>query len=369
MKKRLLCALLAGLMLLCGCSAMLDRPYTVVSPHPVHPGTGEDDSTITVSTYSELVSAVLYFVSQSMEEGTILLSDYRGDVEADLSSACLEVAKDDPLGAYAVDFIKSEYTRVLTTYEAAISITYRRTPEQIRALVNVTGSSAIRRELGETLAEFRPEVALRIGYFAEDETYIRALVRQAYYDTPAAALGMPQASVALYPDQGSQRIVEILLTYSQPADVLARRSAQAVAAAQAVTAPLVSQQGSQAQLLSALLERLPGRVNCAPEGAGGSTVCDALAGDGGDDEGTALAFQLLCDQLSLPCAVTEGTLNGQPRFWNTLSLEGGETLHVDLSRPGDPQAFTDAQWLTLGYLWSDAPGAQAQPVSGDAGGP
>ena len=49
-----------------------------------------------------------------------------------LNRACLEVAKDDPLGAYAVDFIKNDYTTILTTYEATITVSYRRTLEQIR---------------------------------------------------------------------------------------------------------------------------------------------------------------------------------------------------------------------------------------------
>ena len=73
-------------------------------------------------------------VSQCMEEGLIQLVDYEGDVGADLNAACLEVAAEDPLGAYAVEFIKNEYTRILSSYEAHIDISYRRAPEQIRSL-------------------------------------------------------------------------------------------------------------------------------------------------------------------------------------------------------------------------------------------
>ena len=76
-------------------------------------------------------------------------------MEEDLNRACLEVAKDDPLGAYAVDFIKNDCTKVLTTYEATITISYRRTREQIRSLVNVTGTSAIRDECAPPWLIFR----------------------------------------------------------------------------------------------------------------------------------------------------------------------------------------------------------------------
>ncbi len=122
------------------------------------------------------------------------------------------------MGAYAVDYIKHECTRVVSYYQASVAIRYRRTADQIRSIVNVTGSSAIRSELQEALTSFSGEVVLRVAYFAEDEASIAQLIRQAYYDTPVAALGMPQAGITLYPDHGSQRVVEITLTYPEAAD-------------------------------------------------------------------------------------------------------------------------------------------------------
>ena len=147
-------------LLLTGCSSLLESPYAVVEPHTERPATAEDSSAVQAGTYSELVNTVLFFVSQGTEKGLIQLTDdYDGDVEEDLNRACLEVAKDDPLGAYAVDFIKNDCTKVLTTYEATITISYRRTREQIRSLVNVTGTSAIRDEVRAALADFQSEVA------------------------------------------------------------------------------------------------------------------------------------------------------------------------------------------------------------------
>lgn len=61
---------------------------------------------------------------------------------------------------------------------------------------------------------------LRVAYFVGDAASIAELVHQAYYDTPAAALGMPAVEIALYPDTGIQRIVEILLSYPGDADAL-----------------------------------------------------------------------------------------------------------------------------------------------------
>ena len=368
MKKAMLSLLLAGALLLSGCSALLDRPYAVVSPHPEHPGAGEDAS-ITVDSYPELVSAVLYFVSQSVEEGRIQLTDYDGDVETDLNSACLEVAKDDPLGAYAVDFIKNDYTRVLTTYEVNIYITYRRTPEQIRSLVNVTGASAIRQVLGEALADFEPEVALRVGYFSEDEAYIRSLIRQAYYDTPSAALGMPEVAVDIYPDHGSQRIVEIRLQYGDDTEALREKQETLLDRADRIVAPVLAQYYSADEMLEGLLRQAPGmigrRSGPAPDGGTSNTAWDALLGAGGDDEGVALAFQLLCDQLKLDCTVMEGTLDGAPHFWNRVTNSDGESYHVDLSLDSTARMFTDEEMAILGYAWGEETPAVSPAVPGE----
>lgn len=357
MKSTIPALLLAGALTLTGCSAMLDRPYVSVSSHPEHPGTGADTSTITVNSYPELVDALLYFVAQTQEEGSILLADYDGDVATDLSAACVEVAKDDPLGAYAVDFIQTSYTRVLTTYEAQVSIAYRRTPEQIRSLTSVTGSSAIRRVLGAALAEFKTEVALQIGYFAEDEAYIRRLVRQAYCDTPASAMGMPEVEISLYPDQGNRRIVEIQLQYDRPVEELQELSLQTIAAAERITSPLQGSTSPPEQLLTGLLLRLSNSLRCR-ENPGGSlpagTAWDALVGMGGDAEGVALAFQLLCEQLKLDCSITEGTLDGADHLWNRVSLGDGKECYVDLSRTGLPRMFTGEELVQLGYVWGDA---------------
>ena len=328
-----------------GCS-LSGQAYTVVEPHAEHPAQGEDASTIKASTYSELVNGVLFFVSQGMEKGVIQITDYNGDVEEDLNRACLEVAKDDPLGAYAVDFIKNDYTTILTTYEATITIAYCRSLEQISGLVNITGTSAIREEAVRALAGFQPELVLRVGYFTGDSAAVEEQVRQAYYDTPAAALGMPQCTVTLYPETGTQRIVEILLNYPEETAALQQKSRQLEEQTEAVLAPIQHQIASRR--LDLLMETLPGAVRVDPQ-TGGSTAWDALVGQGADDEGLALAFQLLCDGLGLECEIVEGALGGEPHFFNQTG-RNGQTVWVDLSR-STSQVWTAAQLTELGYTW------------------
>ena len=354
MRRAFLALALCCALCLTGCSALLDRPYAAVEPHTEQPAAG-DGTPVQVSTYSELVNAVLFFVSQGTEEGTLQLVDYGGEVEEDLNRACLEVAKDDPLGAYAVDFIKNEYTRVLATYEATVTISYRRTREQINSLVNVTGASAIRDEVGQALAGYQNELALRVGYFTADAGAIAELVRQAYYDNPLSALGMPEFTVSLYPETGSQRIVEILLTYPESADTLRRRRDELREAADALLLPHQAREQTDAARRATLFALAREAIRQDP--AGGSTAWDALVGNGADSEGTALAFQLLADGLEVGASLVEGTLDGAPHFWNRLTGDGG-AHYVDQTRVSGGVTYSAADLAELGYVWEDMPAAE-----------
>ena len=354
MKRTVLSLALCGALCLTGCSSLLEgRPYVMVEPHREQPVLSADSSALQVETYSELVNAVLSLVSQGDAEGAIQLVDYRGDVEEDLERACREVANDDPLGAYAVDGIQYSTTRVLTTYEADLSIKYRRTPEQIQGLVSVSSTSGIRTSAAVALREYRPELALRVSYFTGDANSVVDLVRQAYYSDPASAMGLPQYSVALYPNGGSgvQRVVEVVFTYSQPLTVMQRRQAQLRERVEELTASLPALSGGesvrQAQLFSLLTA-----ARYDPEG--GPTAWDALAGDGGDSEGLALAFQLLAEELGVGSALVEGELDGQRHFWNQLTADGG-AHYVDLTRDADGTTYSARDLASLGYDWAGAP--------------
>lgn len=340
------------LLTLPGCASILERSYSSSTPHVDRPATAGDSSAIRVENYRELVSAVLFLVSQGEEEGVIQLQDYAGEVEADLTAACLEVATEDPLGAYAVEYIKHETTRVVSYDQATLTIHYRRTPEQIRSISTVTGTGAIRTELQSALEEFETEVVFRVAYFAEDADFIAGLIRQAYYDTPGAALGMPEAQISLYPDSGSRRVVEILLTYPDPMEELDRKR-EAVDTALAAFPASGDPEGEEAARRAAA--ELCARCEYSPEG--GATAYAALVEGAADDEGLALAYTLVCRNLQgVTCELVEGTWEGEPRFWNGVHPADGESLYVDLSRTNQPTLFYTAEELAQqGYRW---PGAE-----------
>jgi hypothetical protein len=335
--------LLSSLCLLTGCTALLNREYLSVEPHEPFSDSDSDSSALRVESYQGLVNAVLHLVSQGETHGVIGLYNYTRDVESDLTAACLEIAKEDPLGAYAVDYIKHDFVRIVSYYEANVYITYRRTPEQIKNIVSVTGSSAIKGELRDTLAAFAPEAVLQVSYLAEDEDYILQLIQQAYYDTPQAALGMPQVQITLYPDSGYRRIVEIQLTYPDSLEQLRARRDAALSAAQTLQAKLQALPADQVPF--ELLQLLQQEVSPGD----GSTAYHALVEGQADSQGMALACQLLCQSMQLEGTVVRGELEGNTHFWNIVYTQEGYR-HLDASQPGGA-LLTDQAWEAAGYTW------------------
>lgn len=350
MKRQLLAGMTALTLLLTpGCSAMLNRDYVDVTTHnTTSPTTEGDPSTLRAESYQELVNALIYFINQGVETGTVRLYMDSESVEDDLEQACLEVSHEDALGAYAVEYIKYSVNSVVTYEQADVQIAYRRTKEQIASIVSVTGTTAIRSELKSALTDFAPEQVLRISYFDGDADYILELVREAYYAAPAAALGMPQAEIHIYPDSGRQRIVEILLTYPLDSAELGRRRDLLEQKAQSLTQPLSSLKGDAALLAAAKTVLNTGGYRTS----GGSTAYDALLTGGANSEGLALAMALLCQTMNLSCQVVAGTLEGTPHFWNVVESESG-WRHVDLTAfsSGTSSFCTDEEYAARGYSW------------------
>ena len=263
-----------------------------------------------------------------------------------LDEACLEVVQEDPLGAYAVEYIKYSVTPIVGSYEANVQITYRRTREQVAAIVDATGTAAIRSELSEALSEFSSEVVLRISYFEEDSEYIRQLMREAYLSNPASALDFPDAQITMYPETGQRRIVEVLLTYHQSRQTLESRRNSL----QREADRLLTQAGVQEDVLSQLVRLV--RQTCSYQEGGGSTAYDALLEGTADSQGMALALALLCQrtQPALSCTVVDGQWNGVSHLWNVVQTAGGYR-HVDLTQSGEPVFRTDQEMAAAGYTW------------------
>ena len=347
MKTRILAAAAAASLLLTGCAGLLDRDYVSITVHSTTPATEGDNSALRAESYQELVNILTYLVSQNMPSASIRLYESE-DVQADLERACVEVAQEYPLGAYAVDYIQYHVSPILSYHEAEVQITYRRTKEQMDAIVSATGITAIRSQLESALEQFSPECTLSISYFDGGVEDIQALFRQAYFAVPDAAEDLPDVSVSLYPDSGRQRIVELELNYHLSQEELLRRQETTRYQCQELARDLKSYTGD---LRISAAGQTVLRV-CSYTSDGGSTPYLALTDGRANSQGLALFMAALCQQLDVDCMVVEGSQNGRPHFWNVVSTQNG-WRHLDLAMVENwiSPYQTDAQMTAAGYVW------------------
>ncbi len=220
MRNPILLLLLAACLLLAGCGSMLERSYASTIPHVQFSDEDQDPSILRAETYQGLVSALLHLVGQGEEEGVVRLYQYvsvTGSAASDVDRACLEVTQEDPLGAWAVDYIKYDVDQTTAYYQVTVKLAYTKTPEEIKQVISVTGSSAIAQELTTLLPTLPTQAVFRISYFTEADNaeVIRQAVLQAYAAQSRPLPPLEEIRVNLYPDRGEQRVAEILLTWGQ----------------------------------------------------------------------------------------------------------------------------------------------------------
>lgn len=350
MKKRLTAAAATALALLIlpGCTAMFQRPYSSSVDH-VELSRTEDTSVLRAETYRGLVDAILYFVNAHAREGVVRLYNYTGSVNDDLREACQEVLLEDPLAAYAVEDITFQCSRIVSYYEAALTLTYSHSAQEVDAIQFASGAAALRQELERAVATFAPSLLLRLSYFPGDGQDVRAMAVQAYYDTPQAAFGMPEFEIAVYPEGGVQRIVEVNLRWPQDPGGLAARSAQLVQCAQDLLSTEPLPEGGARRAPEQLVVLLRGAA--APvDPAGSADPYAALTGESANQLAHALALELLIHESGMEATLVSGRLDEGDVCW--LIVNGDEGWRHLLLTDEEPRLYTDLELTALGYLWN-----------------
>ena len=215
----MLAAMLACSMLLSGCASLLEREYSTVEPHTEKFWESEAAGTLRAESRQDVVNDLLILISRHTETATLRLYNYTDDVNVAemLQRATDEVRRETPMGAYAVEYITSSATAQKGYYEVDLSIGYRRSAEQVKAVVNATSAEAVRNLLRGALEAERTELAVRVGYW--DETS-RETVETAMAELRAQReMGeTPYWAVEYYPQEGEVGLVEFLLDAPAPED-------------------------------------------------------------------------------------------------------------------------------------------------------
>ena len=205
-------AALAALCLLTGCASLLERQYSIVEPHSSKFWESEAAGTLRAENYQDVVNDVLLLIGQHTESATIRLYNFSDDmaVAETLEQATTEIQQETPMGAYAVEYITSSSRAQRGYYEISVQISYRRTAQQIQAVVNATSTEALPSLLEAALAAGESELAVRIGYWREDEDPERVSNVVSQIREKLELTDTPAWTITYYPASGPVGLIEFV---------------------------------------------------------------------------------------------------------------------------------------------------------------
>lgn len=200
-----LCLTLSG----CGGNVVLERSYSVSTPHSEVYWENEGADTLRADSYQDLVNALLLLLGEHSEEGVVRIYSEE-DAAAMAEQACKEVQEETALGAYLLDYISYTDTQERAYYEMHVRLGYRRTAEEQAGIITATSTEALPDLLRLTAREGTlSRIAVRFTYFTADRDGIRDMVRSVQEEVDTGFTEPWQ--VNFYPDTDDVGIVEVVL--------------------------------------------------------------------------------------------------------------------------------------------------------------
>lgn len=370
--QRIAALALALLLLLAasGCATLFDTEVYSEEPYEAPSDTAEaEDAADTISNYAALRRAIVRLVSERAESAVLQFQNYDGTISRDISTACWEVKSSTALGAFAVDYISYDLSRIVSYTQAEIHITYKRSEYQMSCLEELANLAAMRARLAEALLSGETYLVLELTTASLSAETVRQSVERAYYEDPQVCPVLPETEATLYPDSGVTRIVEATLDYGLDSGSLAQRREELSAALEALlTAALPAAEEEEAdaeasgepeedaapaaEQVRSLCEAVA--QACVWDETAGNTAWDALTAGTASSEGMAMALEAACQALGIDCRIVFGRLDGESHMWNIVTLAEA-SYHVDVSRwdAGEEQVFLVGDEDLWGAYWWD----------------
>ena len=363
MKRKRLIPILALCLLLTGCG-WLDGSYASVKAHQEQPQENRLE-TMTASNYLDLMEALEQLIAEGADSGIINIADFPTNaVKNGMEFAISHATGAYAIGAYAVSSIDYELGTNNGIPALAVSVTYRHSAAQIRAIQRLSSITEARAAIAVALESYEPEVVLLVEeYYDSDFTQIVRTYAETHPDT---VMEIPQVTATIH-GTSSEKVVELSFSFQNSRNDLRKMQAQAQKVFDSAVL-YVSGDGEEhqkfTQLYAFLMERFPYTVETS------ITPAYSLLRHGvGDSRAFATVFAAMCREAGLEAITVTGTCSGEPRTWNIIS-DTGHYYHLDLLKcyeEGGFREMTDGEMA--GYVWDysacppcpDLPAAEYTP--------
>lgn len=314
------------LLTLCACSSFIPSEYTVISEHREENNAQPQADALSAGSYAELKRAIRSLVENRQTEGTIRVSGYTdGVIEDDAAKAAYEVAREDPLGAYAVDYMTHDCVQIVSYYEVHVAITYRETAVNDQAIAYANTPQDVTSLIRNAMDEY----VQRVTWYSltGTECDYNAIAEEYYAANTDRLMAKPEIRVSEYPENRAPQIVELTLSYPASGQQL-KEMEQAVTdslhAASVYVRYCESEQEKTELLYTYLSERFAYR-----EQQTGTPIYSALCEGAATSESMAASWQMLCREAGLDCRVVTGIHRGESYRWNIVCVDGAY-YHVDI---------------------------------------
>lgn len=331
MKRRLILFLLcaASAFGLCGCGSIYEKEYydeqDYVISAPDNTGEGER---ITVRSFSQLRQVLLDLVSEGERESQIVFDTaYEGEVTEDMANACWQVRTQDALCAYCVENISYELSKIVTYYEANVSISYSDAVPAASGIQRLAYSTGMDELINEALQNGDSRIAILVSRSFTTPEEVEGMAAAAYRKMPSLAPRLPVIDVKMFSGNGMQRLYEINLNYGVSREEL-EKCREELATVRPFADTETEELDSARKALAAC-RYLTERVEYTEDSQKNSIYAALVEGEA-NSEGLAYAFVELCRQLGLEAQMIYGQRNWQDGCWNIVQLDG-DWYHVDVS--------------------------------------
>ena len=361
---------LAALLLLCGCQRMYPDEYISVNEHEApfayretvtEPATTEakpEPEILTVSRAYDIREGIQDLVMNGEEAGQFRLKNYVGDVEADMKNMFNTLLSDSPKINYAMDSFDWTIQRDKDGTLVTVEMKLRLAPQEIQAiqtrLFPDAAMSSIYTALRQQLSSYTVQVS---GY---QETDFNALLDEYILNHPDQIVEMPGVSVAVYPDRGNVRVVELHFVYHSDRETLRQHKDETVSFLNLAVRQLDRDMNAKEIVETLYKQLVPG---IGYESSEEATVYTQTLQKIGSSRTMSSVAAYLCNRAGIECEIVQGELDGERWYWNRIQAEGA-WLHFDLhaaALSGKPpvllpsEAMPDYSWDPERYPELEAP--------------
>lgn len=353
-KRTIILMALVLCVLLSGCDNLLDGHYSSVKPHQQQSDL-DNNQKESASNYAQLYAALTNLVESGREDGVIGVGNYTpGRAEVDMNRAITELMSKNPIAAYAVEGIHFELGKSGGQSALDMDIKYTHNRAEILKIRQVRTLHEAKMVIASALNQCEAGVVLQIRQY-EDVDFVQ-IVENYAMENPQSVMELPRVTVNVYPETGSNRVVELRFTYVTSREALRAMQEEVQPVFESAVLYVsgdAKDKEKYSQLYSFLMERYDYQINPS------ITPTYSLLRHGvGDSRAFAMVYAAMCRQAGLECMLVSGTRAGESHYWNIV-CDNGIYYHVNLLE-GRFRERTDSQMS--GFVWDYS----AYPVCGIA---